>query len=44
MASPPGKVGVINKPAKMVDNFGKSLVGLVEGLNDNQFGPVGLVA
>lgn len=43
IASPPGKGGVINKPACIVDNFGKSLVGEVVGLNDNQFGPATFV-
>ena len=42
-ASPPGNGGVINKPARIVDNLGKVLVGeAVEG-NDNQFGPVAFV-
>jgi hypothetical protein len=42
-ASPPGKGGVISKPARTVDNRGKVLEGDVVGLNDNQFGPVNLV-
>ena len=42
-ASPPGKVGVTNKPARIVDNLGKVRVGDAVGLNDNQFGPVNLV-
>ena len=29
-ASPPGNGGVINKPARIVDNLGQSLVGDVE--------------
>ena len=39
-ASPPGNGGVTNKPERIVDNFGKVLVGDTEGVNDNQFGPV----
>ena len=42
-ASPPGKGGVTNKPARMVDNLGNVRVGDVVGLKDNQFGPVNLV-
>ena len=42
-ASPPGKTGVTFKPARIVDNFGKVLVGKTEAGNDNQFGPVVLV-
>ena len=43
IASPPGKGGVTNNPARIVDNLGKFLVGdVVEG-NDNQFGPVNFV-
>lgn len=44
IASPPGKGGVISKPARMVDDLGRSLVGDVVGLNDNQFGPDDFVA
>lgn len=40
IASPPGRVGVTNKPAKTVDNLGNVLVGDEVGRNDNQFGPV----
>ena len=43
IASPPGKGGVISKPARMVDDLGKSLVGDAVAGNDNQFGPVVLV-
>ena len=43
-ASPPGKGPVISPPARMVDNCGKYLVGDAVGLNDNQLGPVALVA
>ena len=42
-ASPPGNTGVTNKPASMVDNFGKLRMEVEEGLNDNQLGPVVLV-
>ena len=44
IASPPGRGGVISKPARMVDNLGKSLVGDTVAGNDNQFGPTGLAA
>ena len=40
---PPAVGPVIRLPARMVDNLGNSLVGLVEGRNDNQLGPVALV-
>ena len=43
IASPPN-VGVTNSPARMVDNFGKYLVGDAVGLNDIKFGPVVFVA
>ena len=43
-ASPPGKGPVINPPVSIVDNFGQYLIGEDAGLNDNQFGPVVLVA
>jgi hypothetical protein len=43
IASPPGKGGVMSKPARMVDDLGKSLVGDAVGLNDSQFGPDGFV-
>ena len=42
-ASPPGSTGVTAKPAKIVDNLGKVLVGEVVEGKDNQFGPVNLV-
>jgi hypothetical protein len=43
IASPPGKGGVTNRPAKIVDNLGNVRVGDAVGLNDNQFGPVSFV-
>lgn len=42
-ASPPGKGGVTNKPARIVDNLGKVRVEDAVGLNESQFGPVALV-
>jgi hypothetical protein len=44
IASPPGRGGVISKPARMVDNPGQNLVGDTVAGNDNQFGPTGLAA
>ena len=41
--SPPANGGVTNRPARMVDNFGKVRVPETVGENDNQFGPVAFV-
>jgi hypothetical protein len=43
-ASPPGNGPDINPPARIVDIFGKYLVGDVVGLKEIQLGPVALVA
>lgn len=44
MRSPPGKGGVICKPARMVESLGINLVGEAVAGNDNQLGPVSFVA
>ena len=41
---PPAKTAVVSPPVRIVDNLGKSRVGDTVGLNDNQLGPVALVA
>ena len=43
-ASPPVKGPLISAPERIVDNFGKYLVGDVAGANDIQLGPDALVA
>ena len=39
-ASPPGSGAVTSRPDRIVESFGKVLVGDGEGSNDNQLGPV----